>query len=93
MAETLRITQFQYAVPVKGAPGTLYIYKDGRCRSIYHFHDSNSRLDAMTEEMLARFKGLETRVTDGGDMLLLHSMNGAIVYPEGIAGGDFWKQV
>ena len=33
-------------------------------------------------------KRLEVRICDGGDMLVFHSVNGAVVYGEG-----FWKAV
>jgi len=96
------LTQLQYAVPVKGENFRLYIYdKDGfhsggqwfTSGPIKYPEEQIDCLEAAVREMKARNEGLETKVTNAGDMLVFHSVNGEILYPRGISGGEFWKRL
>lgn len=52
-----------------------------------------SAMDAASMEMMARSQGFEVRITDPGDMLVFHSKDGEILYPQGITGGEFWSKL
>lgn len=93
------LTQLQYAVPVKGENFRLYIYGADGFHSggqwftsglIKYPDEQIDRVTAAAREMAARHEGLETKVTNVGDMLVFHSVGGEILYPQGVTGGEFW---
>lgn len=96
------LTQFQYAVPVKGDNFRLYIYGTDGYHSggqwftsgpIKYPDEQIDASEAAAREMLARHRKLETRVTNSGDMLVFHSVDGEILYPKGVNGGEFWTSL
>jgi hypothetical protein len=96
LAEVHTITELQYAEIGEG-PWKIYCYQhDG-----YHsggmwfrkgpmkYPDEEITLSEAKRRSDAYIaKGLEVKVCDGGDMLVFHSVNGAVVYGEG-----FWEAV
>jgi len=100
----VKLTEFMYAEPVKGSVMRLYfIDSDGTHHGPIRFTSGDIDqehkgvlVDVFTAsalEMSARERGIETRVTDSGDMLLFHSKDGTILYPKDTSGGDFWGKV
>jgi hypothetical protein len=85
------LTELQYAVPVQGESFRLYIFgADGmhsggqwfRRVPVYIDEEiSVSAAEALAEAAIAR--GVEVRVTDGGDNLVYHVKDGKRLYPAG----------
>lgn len=97
--EINELTELQYASTGEG-PWRLYIFgEDGYhsgtqwfCNGTPKYPDEEiTSPEAKTRAQEAIAKGLEVRITDGGDQLVFHSQNGVILYPE--LGREFWKEV
>lgn len=93
---TFILDQLQYADDRKG-PFRLYIFdKDGMhngSRWFRKFPKYSEEItipaaQVITEEAVTLRK--EVRITDSGDMLVYHAIDGKVVYP---AQGDFWQEV
>lgn len=93
------LTELQYAEPDKDAGYRLYIFgRDGMHSGGRWFRNKPKYPDEeiTTEEARKRAKEAiaqkkEVRVTDGGDNLVFHAANGAILYPEDAT--DFWEKL
>ena len=96
LAEVHTITELQYAEIGEG-PWKLYIYgtkdlygvtKWFRKGEIKYPDEEISLREAKrrSDENIANLR--EVRICDGGDMLVFHSVNGAVVYGDG-----FWEAV
>lgn len=90
------LTELQYAEIGKG-PWRLYLYNDdgfhGRAKwfrlgKMKYPAEEITPSEAKTRSDANHNIGREVRITDGGDMLVFHSVNGAVVY-----GENFWTAI
>lgn len=88
--------QLLYAEPGDG-PWRIFVYQaNGLHRGGRWFRKGPMKypdeeipfLEAATRAGVAIAHGLEVRIVDGGDMLVLHALNGKIVH-----GREFWSRV
>ena len=96
LAEVHTITELQYA-EIGDGPWALYTYGcDGMHNGKQWFRKGKMKYpdeeitisDAKEWAAAAMRNKREVRICDGGDMLVFHSVNGAVVYGEG-----FWEAV
>ena len=96
LAEVHTITELQYA-EIGDGPWALYIFgRNGmhsgkqwfRKGTIKYPREEITITDAHKRVKEAISKQKEVRICDGGDMLVFHSANGAVLYGEG-----FWEAV
>jgi hypothetical protein len=96
LAEVHTITELKYAEIGEG-PWKLYIYGDDgyhsggkwfRKRKMKYPDEEIPMAEAKRRSDENTSKRLEVKVCDGGDMLVFHSVNGAVVY-----GERFWEAV
>jgi hypothetical protein len=94
--EVFTLTDLQYAEPGEG-PWRLYLYgRDGfhsgskwfRVGKMKYPDEEISLEAAQILTGTNEAAGLEVRITDGGDMLVYHSVNGRTVY-----GEKFWESI
>lgn len=93
ISETL--TTLQYSTGTKG-PWRLYRYNRSGIHSGGQWFNREIRYpdeeiliaDAKRLTIVHQAAGLEVRITDGGDQLVYHSIDGKVVY-----GDDFWKAI
>jgi len=95
-SETFELTELQYAETGEG-PWRLYLYNDdgfhGRAKWFRLGRMKYPSEEITPEEAKRRSDanhaiGREVRITDGGDMLVYHSVNGEVVY-----GENFWNEI
>lgn len=91
------LTQTFYSKDVRG-PWALYVYEPNGyhtgaqwfAKVIRYPQEQISVAEARLRVIEAVSQGREVRITDAGDMLVFHSVNGAQLHPQGI---DFWAAV
>jgi hypothetical protein len=93
--EEFELTELQY-VETGSGPWRLYIYSsDGLHSGGKWFRAGKPKYpdeeiafqSAFTSTAMAMLKGLEVRITDGGDMLVFHAQGDKILY-----GNKFWEE-
>jgi hypothetical protein len=91
------LTQIIYSTDVRG-PWALYLYDAAGYHSgarwfAKHVRYPKEQISIAMARRLAEVNIanlLEVRITDAGDMLVYHNVNGAQIYPQGV---DFWTAV
>lgn len=94
------LTEILFADPIKGEDFKLYIYdREGFHGAAIWFTSGRIRYPeeqvgvefarGLTEEAMLR--GLEVRITNGGDFLVFHSQRGQMLYPTNAE--TFWSKV
>lgn len=92
------LTEMQYSTDRRG-PFALYIYNTNGYHSgpqyfakkIKYPREEITITQAHEKALTAISLRREVRITDPGDMLVFHSENGKIIYPEDAA--KFWKEI
>ena len=96
--QVLTLTELQYA-PTGDGPWKIYLFnEDGYYDRENKYWFRRGKMKYPAEECTIEHakkcadewteRGLEVKITDGGDMLVFHSVNGEIVY-----GPNFWREV
>ena len=93
------LTELQYAEPEKDGSYKLYIYgRDGYHSGAKWFRNkvkypdeeiTSEEARKLVKEAMGKKK--EIRITDGGDNIVYHAANGAVLYPD--TAEDFWSKI